>query len=231
MCGRYTLSVTVSDLQELLPDFEVQGTLSPRYNVAPTQVMPIALVGNDAGATRLVSPARWGLIPRWAKDRAIGSRLINARSETLAEKPSFRDAFKKRRCLVPATGFYEWRKDEAREGAKGPARKTPFLIRAPGGRPFTFAGLWEDWMSPEGVTRSFTIITTAPSEAVASVHDRMPVILPAEARETWVATAPREAPDLRRLLVPYAGELELIEVSTRVNSPANDSPECLAPRA
>ena len=220
MCGRYTLTVSVQDLHDLLPGFEIQGEVSPRYNVAPTQVMPIAWAIDD---TRIVGPARWGLIPRWAKDESIGSRLINARAETLAEKPSFRDAFKKRRCLVPATGFYEWRKDE------GKTRKTPFLIRAPEGKPLTFAGLWETWQSPGGAIRSFTIITTSPSAAVAPIHDRMPVIVPQSARQAWLAPGARDAGELSALLVPYAGPLEFIEVSTKVNSPANESPECLLP--
>lgn len=216
MCGRYTLTVTIDDLHALLPGFEIRAEPVPRYNVAPTQLMPVAF--NDE---RAVTPARWGLIPSWAKDAAIGSRMINARAETLAEKPSFRDCFKKRRCLVPATGFYEWRKEE------GKTRKTPFLIRAPEGQPFTFAGLWDAWRSPEGVIRSFTIITTSPNERVAPIHDRMPIIVPASDRESWLSADAREPSELASLLTPYAGELEILEVSTMVNSPANESPDCL----
>ena len=214
MCGRFTLTVTVKDLQEILPALEAAEAILPRYNIAPTQ--PVPVVANDA-PTRLAT-FRWGLIPRWAKDASIGSRLINARAETLAEKPSFRDAFKKRRCLVFASGFYEWKK------VAGSTRKQPYLVRAQGGRPLAFAGLWEEWRSPEGPLRSFTIITTPPNEQMRELHDRMPAILAPSSFDAWLA---REPASLAPLLAPTSEPLVLTPVSTRVNSPGYDGPECI----
>lgn len=218
MCGRYTLTVRLEDLQDLLPGVELPDEIAPRYNVAPTQSMPIAL---NVEGRPVLTPARWGLIPHWAKDASIGSRMINARSETLSVKPSFREPFRKRRCLVPATGFYEWRKEP------GQARKTPFLIRMPGGRPFVFAGLWDAWTSPEGPVRSFTIVTTSPNDVMAPIHDRMPVILPASTHAAWLDPAPRAPEELPALLVPFAGRLETVQVSTAVNNPKHDAPDCV----
>lgn len=219
MCGRYTLTVTVKDLQEILPALEATEAILPRYNIAPTQ--PVAVVANDA-PTQLVT-FRWGLIPRWAKDADIGSRLINARAETLAEKPSFRDAFKKRRCLVLADGFFEWKKP-----ASG-TKKQPYLVRLATGKPFAFAGLWEEWRSPDGPLRTCTIVTTEPNEQMRQLHDRMPAILPREAYATWLAPGPKEPADLAPLLGPSTQTLTLTPVSTKVNSPANDTPECIQP--
>src|SRR5262245_35107324 len=174
MCGRFTLATSRAQLADL---FRLAGgpELPLRYNIAPTQPVPVVRAAGDGRALAL---ARWGLIPRWATDPAIGNRLINARSETVAEKPSFRDAFRKRRCLIPATGFYEW--------AKTAGGKQPYHFRLLDGRPFAFAGLWERWDRGGEPVESCTILTTAANAVVRPVHERMPVILPAEAFAAWL---------------------------------------------
>ena len=163
---------------------------------------------------------RWGLIPSWSKDATIGSRLINARAETVAEKPSYRAAFKARRCVIPADGFYEWKPGKP---------KVPHLTRMKGDQVFAFAGLWERWKSPEGEAVETCTIITGQNEVAASIHDRMPVILAADAIDLWLS--PTLAPEIAvALLEPFsAAEIEAIPVSTRVNSPRNDDPECVAP--
>jgi len=165
------------------------------------------------------------LIPSWAKDPVIGSRMINARAESLAEKPSFRSAFRRRRCLVLADGFYEWRKDGA--------RKTPMYIKLASGRPFAFAGLWENWFSPDGSNiLSCTIITTQPNTLMEPIHNRMPVILPPEAYPVWLSPSEQDPARLSALLSPYPpAQMTAFPVSTLVNSPANDSPGCIIPLA
>ena len=191
----------------------------PRYNVAPTQeVLTVTSDGAENGGQFM----KWGLIPFWAKDPSIGSRMINARAETVAEKPSFRQAFQKRRCLVLADGFYEWRK----EGRL----KVPMRIVLKSGEPFGFAGLWETWRSPEGeLVRSCTIVTTVPNAVMEPIHNRMPVILAKETETLWLDPANSDTAELRELLVPYpAGEMEAYEVSRLVNSPGQDLPDCIA---
>jgi putative SOS response-associated peptidase YedK len=190
----------------------------PRFNVAPSQ--PVAVV-MDA-ASRDVSWMRWGLVPFWAKSPEIGNRLINARAETAAEKPAFRSAFKRRRCLVLADGFYEWLKP----GGRG-VPSVPYYFHEKDHAPFTFAGLWDEWENAEGKPlRSCTILTCPANEVVRPVHDRMPVILEETARWAWLT---REAvQDLQALLVPVQeGFLGAYAVSRAVNSPANDSPDCV----
>ncbi len=224
MCGRYTATDPEAILDELrdLGVAEIDVELSPRYNVAPSQVMPI--VASDAPAR--VVPARWGLIPPWARrraDRRPQKPLINARSETAAHKPSFRDAVKARRCLVLADGYYEWK----REGA----RKTPHHIRARSGRPFVFAGLWAPGDDDDPV-RTFAILTTDADELVAPIHDRMPVILGREARARWLdpnALRPEQA----EAIVAEAGapEMEAYPVEKAVGSPSVDDPSCIEPAA
>ncbi|MEJ5224045.1 MAG: SOS response-associated peptidase [Anaerolineales bacterium] len=221
MCGRFTLTVDPADLQAAFPDVSFPAHYAPRYNIAPSQ--PILAIGNDA-------PQRadffvWGLIPSWSKDPAIGGRLINARAETLGEKPSFRGPLKYKRCLILADGFYEWK---AAEGAKS---KTPYYIRLTSGQPFAFAGLWDEWHAPDGsLVRSATIITTAPNALMAALHNRMPVILPPKAYALWLDPAPRAAMDLLPLLTAYPAEaMQAYPVSTFVNAPANDRPECILP--
>ncbi|MCB1056336.1 MAG: SOS response-associated peptidase, partial [Acidobacteria bacterium] len=166
---------------------------------------------------------RWGLIPHWAKDPSIGNRLINARAETAAEKPAFRSSFSKRRCLVPADGFYEWQKTGG--------RKQPFYLQLKEHRPFAFAGLWARWKASEDETvQSFTLLTTTPNEVAAKVHDRMPVILPPESYDRWLDPELHDREALEALLLPYPAEaMEAYPVSTLVNSPQNDDPRCIEP--
>jgi putative SOS response-associated peptidase YedK len=221
MCGRFTLTADLDSIQAAFPWLEMQPGLQPRYNIAPTQ--PVAVASND-GKNRL-DYFVWGLIPSWAKDPQIGSRMINARGETLAEKPSFRSALRRRRCLILADGFYEWRQEP------GGKRKTPMYIRLADGTPFAFAGLWEVWRPPDGSeVYSCTIITTEPNSLMASIHNRMPVILPPESYPAWLASGERNPQDVLPLLQPYPPEaMAAYPVSTLVNSPANDLPACIQP--
>lgn len=217
MCGRFTLTIPQEQLQLAFPWLSFPFGLSPRYNIAPTQ--PVAVVpGSEEPAVKLF---RWGLIPFWAKDPKIGNRMINARSETLSDKPSFRDAYRHRRCLVLADGFFEWQK------ISGQRAKTPFLVRLKSGDPFAFAGLWDRWRSPDGSeVLSCTIITTRPNELVAPIHNRMPVILPPDAYKDWLDPAGQSSIRLQ----PYpAAEMTAYPVTTLVNNPANDLPACTIP--
>lgn len=221
MCGRFTITATPDQLQASFPGLAVPPQMTPRYNIAPTQ--PIAVVPNDG--RNAVDFFVWGLIPSWAKDPAMGSRLINARAETLAEKPSFRTAYKRRRCLILADGFFEWKQNP---GGKG---KTPHYITLANHQPFAFAGLWEQWFSPDGSEiKSATIITTEPNELMAQLHNRMPVILHPEDFPRWLDPAERPAAALQPLLAPYpAADMLAYPVSTMVNSPANDTPGVILP--
>ena len=221
MCGRFTLTADVNTVQGAFPWLNVPGELQPRYNIAPSQ--PVAVVPND-GKNRL-DYYLWGLIPAWAKDPSIGDRMINARAETLAEKPSFRTPFKRRRCLVLADGFYEWRQ----EGKGQP--KTPMYIRLESGEPFAFAGLWDQWNAPDGSTiLSCTIITTEPNNLVERIHNRMPVILPAQAYDAWLEPSEGNPAELSQWLRPYpAAEMMAYPVSRQVNSPGNESPDLITP--
>ena len=221
MCGRFTLTVDPADLQAAFPNFTFPAQFSPRYNIAPTQ--PVLVLPNDGKLT--ADYYIWGLIPVWAKDHSIGSRLINARAETLAEKSSFRGAYKYKRCLVLADGFYEWK---TQPGSK---LKIPYLIRLSSGQPLAFAGLWDEWLSPDGSQiKSCTIITTEPNALMASLHNRMPVILPASAYDQWLDPAPQKPEALQALLTQYpSDEMTAHPVSTLVNSPANDRPELILP--
>ncbi len=221
MCGRFALTVDPADLQENFPGYNFPSQYSPRYNIAPSQ--PILALPNDG--TSHVDFFVWGLIPSWAKDPAIGSKLINARAETLAEKPSFRSAYRHQRCLIFSDGFFEW---QPRTDAKS---KVPYFIQLEGGHPFAFAGLWARWQSPDGSeVKSATIITTTPNELMAKIHNRMPVILPSEAYGRWLDPKPAQASDLQDLLVPYPGEkMTAHPVSTLVNKPENDRAEVVLP--
>jgi putative SOS response-associated peptidase YedK len=221
MCGRYNLRANLADVAGA---FDLQHTFDfePRYNIAPTQSVPA--IRRTAGGREPVL-LRWGLIPSWAKDASIGNSLINARAETVAEKPAFRSAFKRRRCLIPATGFYEWQ-------ATGGKHKQPFHIRLKGEGVFAFAGLWERWDPPGGPpVESFAIITTEPNELCAGIHNRMPVILHPEDYDAWTATGePRDTDELRGLLVPYpAGRMEAHPVSRFVSNARNEGPQCVTP--
>lgn len=221
MCGRFTLTLNSSQIQAAFPELIVPDGIEPRYNIAPSQ--PVAVVPND-GQNRLDFFV-WGLIPSWAKDPTIGNRLINARAETLAEKPSFRSAFRRRRCLVISDGFYEWRQEPGRKA------KTPIYIQLQDGRPFAFAGLWENWNSPDGSNiLSCAIITTEPNSLMSSIHNRMPVILPHENFDAWLDPAEQDPARLNQLLAPYPSEvMQAHPVSMLVNSPANESPDCVVP--
>ncbi|RMH21606.1 MAG: SOS response-associated peptidase [Acidobacteria bacterium] len=218
MCGRYTLT-DPDELVEAL-DAEVKGELRPRFNVAPTQEAPAVRVRRDTGG-RVVMPLRWGLIPFWAKDAAIGNRMINARAETVAEKPAFRTSLRRKRCGVLADGFYEWRKEDG--------GKQPYFIHLKGRRPFLMAGLWDRWeKGPEGPIDSFTIITTDANERLRELHHRMPVILPEDAWATWLDPELDEAAELIPLLRPCApGDVDFYPVSRMVNRPQNDVPACV----
>lgn len=226
MCGRYMITSPVEAIREAFAVDE-RPNLGPRYNVAPTQDVPIVRrkAGADAsrGAGRSLALVRWGLVPFWAKDLKFGYRTINARAETVATAPAFRDAFRRRRCLVVADGFYEWQK---REGGK-----QPFLIRVKGGSPFAFAGLWESWTDKTSGERveSCTIIVTRANALVAPIHDRMPVILAAVDYDAWLDPA---AADGQTLLRSYpAEEMEAFPVSTRVGNVKNDDAGLIEPVA
>lgn len=223
MCGRFTLTVTPEQLQTAFPGLQVPDTVAPRYNIAPTQ--PVAVIANNR--PNHLDFFVWGLIPSWAKDPAIGSRMINARAETLAEKPAFRAALRRRRCLIPASGFYEWRADP------GQKSKTPLYICLADGAPFAFAGLWENWNGPDGSSiLSCTIITTGPNALMETIHNRMPVILPPAAYAQWLDPGEQPAEGLLPLLQPYPAEaMQAFPVSRLVNSPGNDSPQCILPLA
>ena len=220
MCGRYTLKTPLSVLTERFDIEEAPSSVTASYNIAPTQ--QVATVLSENGKRKL-EMLRWGLIPSWADDPEIGNRVINARAETVAEKPSYRRAFKRSRCLILADGFYEWQKTDS--------GKQPFHIRMRDGSPFAFAGLWESWDKGEEI-RSCTIITTEANDLVGEVHNRMPVILHAEDYEMWLDPDFDEREPLTTLLKPYAAEaMEAYPVSRRVNKPSNNEPGVVEPAA
>jgi putative SOS response-associated peptidase YedK len=221
MCGRFTLgaSATILAAQFDLADLPAW---SPRYNIAPTQEV-LAVVKMSDALERQARLLRWGLIPQWAEGPAVGSRMINARAETVATKPAFRRPFRERRCLILADGFYEWQRQDG--------RKQPFYIRLHDGHTFGFAGLWERWVRPDGQPLdSCTIITTVANDLIRPLHVRMPVILSPVEHDVWLDPSVQEAERLQPLLRPYPPEeMEAYPVSTRVNNPANDLPACMAP--
>ena len=230
MCGRFTLHHTLEELEErFAAEIAVPwvAEAGPRYNIAPTQNI---LVVTQNGARHLQG-CHWGLIPSWAKDPAIGNKMINARAETLAEKPSFRTALSRRRCLIPADGFYEWQNAAADLPSGKKAPRTPMHIRLQDGGLFAFAGLWDEWHAPDGSPlRSCTIITTAPNAVTAPIHDRMPVILHPEDEALWLDRSITNASDLLPLLIPYpADTMEAYAVSRSVNAPTMDDPELIVP--
>jgi putative SOS response-associated peptidase YedK len=220
MCGRFTLIQTAEAIQDTF-DIGNAPDLQPRYNIAPTQEVVTVLHDTD-NDLRVAKLLRWGLIPSWSKDPSIATKLINARSETVAEKPSFRSAFKKRRCLIVADGFYEWLRTEG--------KKQPFRFQLQDKQPFGFAGLWEQWQSPSGEEiHTCTILTTAANELMAPIHDRMPVILKPEDYDLWLDPQAQDPKMLQPLLQPFSTEaMTAYPVSTIVNSPKNNTPECVA---
>lgn len=217
MCGRFTLTI---DINRVARAFNVAPTLqtTARYNVAPTQEV-VTVMRNGAAHLELL---RWGLIPSWAKEESIGSKMINARAETLAEKPSFKRLLRGKRCLVVADGFYEWKQEHG--------GKVPMYITMKDHEPFAFAGLWDTWKNPEGeLIRTCTIITTNPNDVVLPIHNRMPAILTPEAREEWLDPGLQDDNVLLHLLSPYPSEAMMARpVSRLVNNPRNDSPELIA---
>jgi putative SOS response-associated peptidase YedK len=219
MCGRFVLRCTVDEVKEEFDIGDIQWSFEPSYNIAPGQEVLAVLNGGQKRLARM----RWGLIPSWSKDPAIGNRMINARAETLAHKPSFARPLKDRRCLIVASGFYEWRVSEG--------KKFPVYVRLQSDRPFGFAGLYEIWQ-PEGgdPVTSCTIITTLPNELLAPIHNRMPVIIQRDDRALWLDHAVREPQRLLPLLKPLpAGEMKAYDVSTRCNSPQYNKPDCIEP--
>lgn len=221
MCGRFTLTSSGRRLQERFGLAAAPPDVAPRYNIAPSQ--PVLVIPNRTA--RLLRPARWGLIPHFAADPRVGHRQINARAESLAARPAFRAAFARQRCLIPADGFYEWQ--------RGGRARTPFYVRAGDGEPLALAGLWDVWRPPVGEPiASCTIVTTRANARLAPIHDRMPVILPAAAWDAWLDPRERAPADLKPLLVPCPHEgLDVYEVSSLVNSPANEDPACIEPVA
>ncbi len=211
MCGRYTLAVEMDELAERFGCPAVELVMKPRYNVAPSQVMPVVV---SSAGQRQLQLMQWGLVPFWAKDRSIGNKLINARLETIEEKPAFKAAYRRRRCLVPATGYYEWQQQEK--------WKQPFYIHRPDQKLFAFAGLWDEWAQPgEEILYSFTILTTEPVPAIAHLHNRMPYILPFNQESLWLQG---QSPPY-----PVAIQLDAYEISTLVNRPINDLLDCIKP--
>jgi len=218
MCGRYNIRSLPSRFAEIF-EAQVLFEFGVHYNVAPTQTVPVIRT-RPHETTREIVPMRWGLIPSWAQDEKIGNRMINARCETVREKPAFRAAFKRRRCLVLADGFYEWKKT-------GKA-KQPYHFHLRDNQLFAFAGLWERWTKGGEPIESCTIITTTANELVSDVHDRMPVILSPQAAHQWLNPDSDESTLPETLLLPYpAPQMDAEPVSTLVNSPKNDSVECL----
>ncbi|HEY9851452.1 MAG TPA: SOS response-associated peptidase [Leptolyngbyaceae cyanobacterium] len=219
MCGRFTLI----QIEKLLTDiFQVSSvpSLSPRYNIAPTQSIA-TILQNSETEERECKMMKWGLIPSWSKDTKIGAKMINARAETLAEKPAFRSAFKRRRCLIVADGFYEWKTQDG--------KKQPFYFRLADGKPFGFAGLWERWEKEDSeAIESCTIITISANELMQPIHDRMPVILDERDYDRWLDPKVQKPESLQSLLQPYRSqEMTCYPVSTKVNNARTDSPECL----
>lgn len=227
MCGRFVSSTPVSKLVEqfLVEEVKVEEH-DPSYNVAPTTEI-LAVAASSEGIRRL-GTFKWGLVPSWAKDPATGNRMINLRSETVSEKPSFRRMLAKHRCIIPADGFYEWK-----DMGKG-RKKQPFYIRARDGSVLAFAGLWGAWKEKDADDddwlRTCTIITTAPNKLLKSIHNRMPVVLPPEAWDTWLDRSNEDVDAMAKLLKPAPEKLlELYPVSTDVNKVGNDSEQLVAP--
>jgi putative SOS response-associated peptidase YedK len=221
MCGRYGL---YSSQERLVEHFGLASapSINARYNIAPSDVVGVVRIP-PKDDQRVWDQLHWGLIPSWAKDKQIGYRMINARAESIAQKPSFRDAFKYQRCLVPADVFYEW--------TVGPdGKKYPYAVCLKDERPFGFAGLWDRWQGESEIIESYTIITTDANELLKSIHDRMPVILPETEYERWLDPTTQNPAAFQPLLKPYNSDaMKVYPVSTRVNDPKNDDSECIAP--
>jgi putative SOS response-associated peptidase YedK len=220
MCGRFTFAISPELLAEIF-GVTVLEDIPTRYNIAPSQ--QVSIIRETASGGRYLSSVRWGLVPHWAKDLSIGSRMINARCETVHEKPAFRQAIRCRRCILPASGFFEW--------AATPTRKIPHYITIWDGSPLAFAGLWDSWKTPEGESlETCAILTTSANSLMAPIHDRMPVILHHTEFDLWLDRAANNPEKLQRLCQPYPAELlQEWEVSTMVNNPAHETPETITP--
>ena len=230
MCGRFVSATRPDQIAAYFGAEAPEALLEPSYNVAPTKDVYAVLAD---GGVRHVDAFHWGLVPLWAKDAKIGSRMINARADTLAEKNAFKSAFRKRRCLIPADGFYEWKKTGGTGQGKGKAPKQPYFVSRPDGEPYAFAGLWEVWRGPDKdqePLRSCTIITTDPNEVMATIHDRMPVILPQSAWDTWLDRDLDDLELLGKLLVPADPNLTVLRpISSEVINVRNDGALLLDP--
>ncbi len=222
MCGRYRLSRRKQLVEEYFDTVSDEPDWNPRYNIAPTQPIPV-IRQHPKEPVRQLSLIRWGLIPSWAKGPSVGVQMINARSETAATKPAFRDALKSRRCLIPADGFYEW----MRTGRA----KQPYCFEVNGGELFAFAGIWDRWKDPSGNwVKTCSILTTTPNAVTSAVHDRMPVILDPDSYDLWLDPGIREVAVVSELLKPFdARMMRCYPVSTRINHVANDDEECSRP--
>jgi putative SOS response-associated peptidase YedK len=221
MCGRYRLSRRAEILAAYYAEYAGLDW-DAHYNIAPTQNVPV--IRQDAkDPIRRASLMRWGLIPSWAKDPAAGARMINARAETAAEKPAFKEPLEKRRCLIPADGFYEWQRNGK--------TKQPYCFELTERKPFAFAGLWDRWRAPDGITlETCTILTTSPNELLADIHDRMPVILSPDSYDLWLDPGFRDVTSAVEMLTPFnAKQMQRYPVSEHVNNVANDGPECSEP--
>ncbi len=221
MCGRFTLKTPVETLAEVF-ELPTAPELPPRFNIAPSEAVAAVRVAG-AEPLRELALLRWGLVPPWADEPKVGSRMINARAETVATNGAFRSAFRRRRCLVPADGFYEWQRQEH--------GKQPFYIHMRDDAPFAFAGLWEVWEGKDGtVLETCTVITTEPNELMQPIHNRMPVILDQADYARWLDPRMNDPESLKAFLRPFPSEkMAAYPVSRLVNSPSNDAPECLAP--
>jgi putative SOS response-associated peptidase YedK len=223
MCGRFAQQRPASELAEIFAAEPLTDDPGPRFNVAPTDE---ALVVVQRAERRAITAYRWGLIPHWADAAKVGSRMFNARAESLTTSPAFRDAFRRKRCLVPVDGFYEWKRDGA--------RRQPYLIGRADGRPLTLAGLWSGWRDPaaDRVVRTFTIVTSGPNDQMADLHDRMPVVVPEAAWSTWLDPRLDDLAELNGLLAPNEGvALRIVAVGPLVNNVRNDGPELIEPVA
>lgn len=221
MCGRFSRTDGKKELQGRF-EFDDPGDVfaEPRYNIAPTQMHPVVVVEGDRRVVRLM---KWGLVPYWSNDEKAGYRMINARAEGIEQKPSFKNPLRNKRCLVVTNGFYEWKKVDSKT-------RIPYFIRLKSGEPFAFAGLWDRWDKGKEPLLTFTIITTENNELIAPVHNRMPVILHPKDEAVWLDPEIRSPAKLLPLLKPYpSGEMEMYEVSSVVNSPKNDEPDCIKP--
>jgi putative SOS response-associated peptidase YedK len=221
MCGRYVLHVHLSEITDEFEIYDVDYVWEPSFNIAPGQNIA-GVVKNEKNR---LATFRWGFIPRWTKKIDTGIRMINARAETLSQKPAFSYAFQKQRCIIPANGFYEWQKEEDKK------RKIPFYLSLRSDKLMGFAGLYDKWKSPEGkIITSCTIITTSPNELVQPLHNRMPVILEPDKREMWLDKTIGDPRELMPLLKPYdAGKMKAVEVAPKVNSTRYNRPDCIKP--